>query len=394
MMSSRYNEEYDKFLAIMDSELHNIQHILQVDKISSLPMKEFLITAVALTRGINVGLLTSRFAKDDLCTLIRISLTRLDRVMDDTSNNKSLPRIELYYHDQWFEYIPNQSLGDTASWLHIVSHYLLTIDQVAKCEKDANRSVAAGQVYMDRKLIVKLRSLDIEPSQYIIFFTTLSKYYSLQGRDGGVIECHRLIFERMTTHLVKCEKDNHCDYYDIGATYFGLNKYHKAAEFFEQALAQSQSSTALDRFKILIKLIQTYNELNEQDKFVSTLSTLLKLHPIIISNTTSKEFFKSGIYVQSAIELYRREGFHKEAALLEEKLLLSIKHIRAKPSALSQHPSQLLARVLLSTRARGSRNAARVLYVLISCSTRFARILLLMLATTPSAFRRWAWSRA
>ena len=40
-----------------------------------------------------------------------------------------------------------------------------------------------------------------------------------------------------------------------------------------------------------------------------------------------------------------------------------IKHIRAKPSALSQHRSQLLAGVLLSTRARGSRNAARVLYV-------------------------------
>ena len=330
MMSSRYNEEYDKFLAIMDSELHNVQHILQVNKISSLPMKEFLITAVALTRGINVGLLTSRFAKDDLCTLIRISLTRLDRVMDDTSNNISLPRIELYYHDQWFEYIPKQSLGDAASWLHIVSHYLLTIDQVAKCEKDANKSVAAGQVYMDRKIVVKLRTLDIEPSQYINFFTTLSKYYSLQGNDEGVIECHRLIFERMTDHLNKCEKDNHCDYYDIGATYFGLNEYCKAAEFFEQALEQSQSSTSLDRFKILIKLIQTYDELNEQDKFVSTLSTLLKLHPIIISNTTSKEFFRSGIYVQSAIELYRREGYHKEAALLEEKLLLSIKEVRVK----------------------------------------------------------------
>ena len=61
----------------------------------------------------------------------------------------------------------------------------------------------------------------------------------------------------------------------------------------------------------------------------------------------------------------------------------SIKHIRAKPSALSQHRSQLLARVLLSTRARGSRNA---------CSARVVRANF-MLATTPSAFRRWAWSR-
>ena len=60
-----------------------------------------------------------------------------------------------------------------------------------------------------------------------------------------------------------------------------------------------------------------------------------------------------------------------------------IKHIRAKPSALSQHRSQLLARVLLSTRARGSRNA---------CSARVVRANF-MLATTPSAFRRWAWSR-
>ena len=54
---------------------------------------------------------------------------------------------------------------------------------------------------------------------------------------------------------------------------------------------------------------------------------------------------------------------------------MKIKHIRAKPSALSQHRSQLLARVLLSTRARarGSRNAAHarsvfMLYVLIACS--------------------------
>ena len=55
---------------------------------------------------------------------------------------------------------------------------------------------------------------------------------------------------------------------------------------------------------------------------------------------------------------------------------LQIKHIRAKPSALSQNPCQLLTRmrrctrVILSTRAR---------------NTNF------ILATTPSAFRRWAW---
>ena len=47
----------------------------------------------------------------------------------------------------------------------------------------------------------------------------------------------------------------------------------------------------------------------------------------------------------------------------------SIKHIRAKPSALSQHPSRLLARVILSTReGRAMQRVAlssygRILYV-------------------------------
>ena len=68
--------------------------------------------------------------------------------------------------------------------------------------------------------------------------------------------------------------------------------------------------------------------------------------------------------------------FSTQDSKAESELHKLIKHIRAKPSALSQHRSQLLARVLLSTRARGSRNA---------CSARVVRANF-MLATTPSAF--------
>ena len=344
MLSSKslqYTEQFDRSLAILDSELHNIQHLFRADRLSSLPTIEFLVTAVALSKSINVGFLTVRFPEADLCVSVQVSLTRLDTIVDAMVSIQD--NIHFLHED-----ISQQTLSKE----NILSHYLLLIHQMAACEEKANRTIAAGRVYIDRKSIVKNRSMDIDPIQYKDFFTTLSKYYSQQGNDQGVVECHRSILERTDAHLVKCERENQCNYYDIGVMYYSTKEYHKAADFFEKDLKKCDGNvikqdifhqpsfkqqnsefihvfTALDTMKSLMKLAQTYKELEDNENVASTLSTLLELQPQIL-NTCYKDFFKASVSVQSAIEFYRQEGLHDPATSLEERLIFSVKEVQLK----------------------------------------------------------------
>ena len=272
--SWQYNsEQFDKSLSFLDSELHNIKYILQENHLSFLPMREFIVTAVALSEGIE--LLTARFSKVDLCTALRVSLSRLDSLIkSDFQHKRTLPRI------RW------SPIVEDALWFtkeEILSHFMLIIDRVAACEEEANGIVAAGWVYMQRQQIVEDRIADIKLSQYKNFYTTLSNYYLEQGYTQGVVFCHKLMLKRTNAHFVKCERRNQCNYYDIGVIYFDIEEYQIAAEFLERWLLMLVGNNCLERMKVLIKLIQTYDALNEHEKLALTRHDLLELQEEILN---------------------------------------------------------------------------------------------------------------
>ena len=320
--SWQYNsEQFDKSLTFLDSELHNVKYILQENHLSSLPIREFVVTAVALSEGVGVGLLTMRVSKKDLCTALQTSLIRLDSLIQGDFQYK-----QTLLHTQWSPTV------EDALWFtkeEILLHFMLIIDRVAACEEEANGIEAAGWIYMQRQQIVEERIVDITLSQYKNFYTTLSNYLLELGEKEGVMVCHMLMLKRTNAHLVKCEKQYQCNYYDIGVIYFDIEEYQMAAEFLERWLLTLVGNDCLERMKVLIKLIQTYNALNKHEKLASTRHDLLELQEEIL-DTDYAHFLKASIPVQNVIVFYRKEGLHYQASLLEEKLIISVKKVGVK----------------------------------------------------------------
>ena len=307
-MSKIFKTEYELTLAFIDSERHNIQYLLEL--IPSLPKKDFLLAVVALSEAIHVGLMSLRFSKTDLCTILNTSLTRLDMVV--SSNH----------------FDEEQTLIPSYSKKAILAQYLIMINQVAVCIEDSHDAI---QVYSDRANIVERRSLDIDLMQYVDYFTVLCSYYSQHGYEWQVIECHRSIIRRADAYLVTCSYYD-CNYYDIGDAYYNMHEYRKAAEFLERYLDEHWGFVGddLKHLKVLIKLYYTYNNLKaESDKTALILSDIGALRSKVLQ-TPSEKLFSNSATVQTAIDLFRMLGYFKDAALLEEKLLCSVKDVGVK----------------------------------------------------------------
>ena len=310
-MSKKIKSDYELTLACIDSERHNIQYLLEL--MPSLPTKDFLLAVMALSEAIHVGLMSLRFSKTDLCTILNTSLTRLDVVVSSNHFNEE------------------QNLIPSYSKEAILAQYIIMIDQVAVCMEDSHDAI---QVYSDRANIIKRRSLDIDPIQYADFFTVLSNYYSAQhGYERQVIMCHRAIIERTNAHLDTCNSYE-CNYYDIGEAYYNMHEYRKAAEFLERALVKKHFGWSfaiddLEHLKVLTKLYYTYNNLREYDKTDSILLDISALRSKVLE-TPSEKLFSYSATVQVVIGLYKKLGFVRDAVLLEKKLLCSVKDVGVK----------------------------------------------------------------
>ena len=309
-MSKKFKSDYELTLAFIDSERHNIQYLLEL--IPSLPTKDFLLAVMALSEAIHVGLMSLRFSKADLCTILNTSLTRLDVVV---SSNR---------------FDEEQMLIPSYSKEAILAQYIIMINQVAVCIEDSHGAI---QVYSDRANIIERRSLDIDPIQYTDFFTVLSSYYSQHGYERQVIMCHRAIIERTNAHLDTCNSYE-CNYYDIGEAYYNMHEYRKAAEFLERALVKKHFGWSfaiddLEHLKVLTKLYYTYNNLREYDKTDLILLDISALRSKVLE-TPSEKLFSYSATVQVVIGLYKKLGFVRDAVLLEKKLLCSVKDVGVK----------------------------------------------------------------
>ena len=316
--SEKLKSEYELSLAFVDSERHNIQFLLEL--IPTLSTKDFLLGAMALSKAIDTGLLRSRFSKADLCVTLKTSLIRLDAIIGQFDEGQKLDQVPSYNREA------------------TLAQYLTMIKQVAICVEEAHGISKAMYEYIKRRFIIERRSLDIDPVQYTDYFTVLANYYSQRGSifEEEVINCHRSIIRRTNAHLATCNAYQ-CNYYDIGDAYYNMHEYQRAAELFEKALNRNDdlfmltlsSMDDLERLKILMKLYYTYNNLKEYDKAASILSDINDLRPKILE-TPAEKLFSNSDTVQSAVDLFKDLGYIRDAMLLEEKLMSSVKDVGLK----------------------------------------------------------------
>ena len=306
LASNRFQFDHHKSISILYSEHHNFQfllHFLQEPQI--ILTTEFLLSAIAVSRSINVGLFRLRFSPVDWCEPIKNALIYLD-----------LMGVELnQYH------IQRAGLGQES----FLGYYVLLITQLAKCQEDAHGVDKAIKVFTDHKYVIEINEMRMRPADYIAYYEALGRYYSEQGKEEDFIECHRKILLQANARLAMCNP-NWCSNYGVGFTYYKIGDNQKAINFLERALKENQ--TTLDRSRTLVMLILSYTSLQSDSKDLA-LSKLLELHDHIM-NVSGSELYHADV-TQLIIDIFRNSGYDKEADMLEERLLEVVLEIRAQP---------------------------------------------------------------
>ena len=259
--SSKFQNDPDSAIAILDLEHHNIQYIMLAhmgnvrlaEGCSTQLIEAFLETASAVTRGIDTGLMKLHFSATTLCDSVEHIVVKLDKMVH---------KLEHYLWQQSF----TQEIT-----LHI---YLQLINQLAAC-KEENGVRAAARIYTIRKCKIEFIRDLIETKKYVDFYMKLSGYLHQLGQERKVVECHRLIIQRTRADLADC-KPNECNHYDIGEAYYKMDRYEDAAKFFEMALAKINNS--MSKVRALIKLENCYAKLEENNMHATTNEKLSGLY--------------------------------------------------------------------------------------------------------------------
>ena len=312
----QFHHSSDIFLAFLDLEHHNLEHLLNGIKhmhpvtsnstVLYTDVEEFLQAAVALASATNAGLMKLRFSATTLCDSVKHCVTQIDKVM---------PYLEYYLQLLQQQHFTHKRM------LHC---YLVLIRELATCEDEFVGTEAAAQVYAHRRHIIEAKRATMGSKKYIEFYTELSRYYRKLGQDQHIIECHRLILQQTKADLATCQT-HQCNYYDIAEAYNTMERYEEASEFFE--LSFETANNTMNKVAALIRLIYTYSDLDDQERLAQTTAKLHDLHSDIMNAASESAYsFIYGDGVQMhIIDLYRKVGFIEEAHQLEAKLIDAMK---------------------------------------------------------------------
>ena len=304
--SNLFPFDHHKSISILYTEHHNFQLLLNfLQEPQFVVTKEFLLSAIAVSRAINVGLFRLRFSTTDWCEPIMNALIYLDRVGID---------LNLYQ-------ISKAGLGQET----FLGYYVLLITQLAKCQEEAHGVDGAIKVFTDHTYIVEINKWQMRSGDYIAYYEALGGYYSGQGKEEDFIECHRKILLQANVRLAMCNP-NQCSNYGVGFTYYKIGENQRAINFLESALKENQ--TTLDRSRTLVMLLLSYSSLQSDSKDLA-LSKLLELHDHIM-NVSGSDLYHADV-TQLIIKIFRNNGYDKEADMLEERLLEVVLEIRAQP---------------------------------------------------------------
>ena len=302
--SNRFQFDHHKSISILYSEHHNFQALLKfLQKPQIIVTKEFLLSAIAVSGAINVGLFRLRFSTTDWCEPIKNALESLDSM-------------QLYIYSYSYYDLDHVTF---------LGYYVLLVTQFAKCHEITHGVNGAITVFNDHKYTVERNKWRMRSKDYIAYYEKLGSYYSRQGKEEELVECHRKILLKLNAHLAMCNLI-HCSSYGIGLTYYRIGEKEKAVNFLERALKENQ--TTLDRSRTLVMLLLSYSS-QQRDSKLSALSKLLELHDHIM-NVSGSELYHSDV-TQLIITIFRKTGYDREAHMLEERLLEVVLEIRAQP---------------------------------------------------------------
>jgi tetratricopeptide (TPR) repeat protein len=300
--SNQFQFDHHKSISILYSEHHNFQFLLEfLQEPQEIVTKQFLASTVTVSRAIKVGLFRLRFSTADWCEPIKNAMESLD---------------DMIFYLNLYHYIDR---------VVFFEYYVLLVTQFAECQEITRGVNGAITVFTDRNRTIEINKWRIRSEDYIAYYEKLATYYSRQDREEDFVECHRKVLLQANIRLAMCNP-NQCSNYGVGFTYYKIGENQKAINFLERALKENQ--TTLDRSRTLVMLFLSYNSPQSDSKDLA-LSKLLELHDHIM-NVSGSELYHADV-TQLIINIFRKNGYDREADMLEERLLEVIFEIRAQP---------------------------------------------------------------
>ena len=309
-----YRHDYEKSLAFLDSEQHNLEYLFenlkQMQSISSkkLDIQVFLMTTTALSVSFHANFLQVRFSGEKCCILLKSTLNKLDKMM---------PYLQHYLHNQLLFKVET-----------VMRHYLAIIKQVSKCERETHGIQEAILVYSIRKTIIESKSAVLMPLMYTNFYKELSSLYSQLGKrfKDDTLECYRLIVSRTNAHHATCQPKQ-CQYYDFGIMYYKMGHYQEACDFFEEEL--TDSSDVMHKIRTLVQLVYIYSYMEEYNKRNLSIARLQDLYYDIAAIPPDELILGSDAALMF-IQFYRVGELVNEAQWLENQLVRGLQNLESK----------------------------------------------------------------
>ena len=305
---SQFKYDHQKSLSILYSEQHNFRLLLDFLRTSQSLTEDLVVSIIAVSGAIDVGLLRLHFTPADWCEPIRNALLHLDI-------------LAVSFNSNWYHHTMAGLSRES-----FFNYYVVLIQQLAKCEEINHGIEGAVKVFNDRRYAIESSNQHIRSEDYIKYYEELGNYYSLLGYQNHVVECHRKIIYQANVHLATC-MPNQCSNYLIGLTYYKMKAHEKAIGFLEKAVDENLNALKLSR--TLVTLFICYASVHSDSKY-SALIKLLELHDDIM-NLPNNELYHNNDVTQLIITIFRRYGYDQEAETLEERLLEVVLEIRAQP---------------------------------------------------------------
>ena len=270
-LTEKFNHNHVKALMELDTERHNILHLLECIGIpnSMTDVHDDLHAIRAVESALSNSLLRCRFTPRELLGPIKSMVEHLSQKL----------RLVLQQ--------PMAVLLTTI--LYFQNHVLMTI-HLADLEEEINGASKAVEILDSHKhTIDKMKtyvqeqesaevSSRLVSSSVILFYKRRSDYYSQLGEQDKVKECHETIL-RITKDLLNDCEPGKCQYADIGRAYYTVKDYAMSAQFIQLALdLDSENSTVMVRAVLMTDLCISYHNIHNTagaGKVLEDLNALL-----------------------------------------------------------------------------------------------------------------------
>ena len=301
-------ESPKKGLSVLESERHNVQHLL---KITAHPYncshEAYSAAIAAIDHAISFNFLPCRFSAEELYKPVS-SITFVMR----NKANRSETEYDIVLNSTWYvRYIIHHARFLSAlEGMEAAAKWFTT--NVVMIEKIADKLLT------DPDLQRKMATLY---TKFYIYLLTYEKYI-----DEERVRVYNTRILQKTIQMqpnaeridFSCERTtNDCPYQSIASAYYHINEYEKSIQFLEKAL-QLEGLGVNDYVTLSIYLVISYSNIDGYDKAEDVFKrTIMHVYPSVLQSPSTLVIHS----YRSYIHILRMFGESEKALKLERKEL-------------------------------------------------------------------------